>query len=126
MEEKDVLRYKNYRSRVTYDKELHVLRGHIEGLSEEVGYICTDVDEVEAVFQQTVDDYIARCKREGRPPDREYKGCFNVRIHPGYHRQLALLAYEHPWETINSLVERAVQEFLDQEYVPGWEKTRYI
>lgn len=121
MEEKDVLRYKNYRSRVTYDKDLHALRGHIEGLSEEVGYICKNVNEVEAVFQQTVDDYIARCKREGRPPDREYKGCFNVRMHPKYHRQLALLAYEYPWETINSLVERAVQEFLDQEYVPGWD-----
>lgn len=122
--ERDILTYKHYRARVTYDAVEMVLRGRVEGLAEHVTFESRKTDAVEAAFQQAVDDYLARCAREGRRPDREYRGCFNVRIHPSCHRELAMLAFEHPWETINSLVERAVKEFLEKPYQPAWESDK--
>lgn len=116
----DILTYKHYRTRVGYDAGRQVICGRVEGLADEVTFACEKACEVEAAFHAAVDDYLARCRREGRAPDREYKGCFNVRIAPALHRELAMIAFEHPWETMNSLVERAIAEFLERPYEAHW------
>lgn len=118
---KDILTYKHYRTRVGFDTERQMICGRVEGLADEVTYACETAEEVEAAFHAAVDDYLARCRLEGRAPDREYKGSFNVRIDPATHRELAMLVLEHPWETMNALVERAIEEFLAKPYRTRWE-----
>lgn len=117
----DILTYKHYRTRVGFDTERQMICGRVEGLADEVTYACETAEEVEAAFHQAVDDYLDRCHREGRMPDREYKGCFNVRIASELHRALAMRALEYPWETMNSLVERAIEEFVAKPYRTRWE-----
>ena len=108
---KNILEYKGYHTRITYDCESRSLRGVIEGINDYVDFECKDPEKVEAEFHAAVDDYLTFCKEVGKAPEKEYKGSFNVRISPQLHKEIAICAYLDQC-SLNTEIETALTRFV--------------
>lgn len=109
---KNILEYKGYVTKVTYDVHTQLLSGKVEGIVDAVTFECADVHGVERAFHDAVDHYLAFCENVGRRPAKAYKGQFNVRIDPKLHRAISLLAAQQD-ETLSAAVEHALQAYVD-------------
>lgn len=107
----NIMKYKDYSAVIEYSCEDKVLFGKIIGINDLVTFESDSADEIENEFHAAVDDYLAYCKEVGKEPEKEYKGCFNVRISPRLHRELALYAMQSGI-SLNQAVENAVSEFV--------------
>lgn len=121
----NILEYKGYHTKIEFDIETHTLRGKIEGIGDLVNFSSQSLDDIEKEFHSAVDDYLEFCKELGKEPDKEYKGTFNIRIAPKLHKKLALEAYKQD-ESLNAMVEKAIEEYLNKGVQEEKGKTIYI
>lgn len=112
MSKKNILEYKGYHAIIEVDVETFVLRGKIEGINDFVNFESDNPKTIEQEFHSAVDDYLEFCQSIGKEPDKEYKGTFNVRIHPDLHKKLATLALKNG-ESLNTTVEKAIQAYVE-------------
>jgi predicted HicB family RNase H-like nuclease len=87
--------YKNYAARIEYSDEDHCFIGHIAGINDVVGFHGESVTELQAAFEEAVDDYLATCKKAGKLPQKPYSGHIMLRIPPEIHAKAAMLAEAH-------------------------------
>lgn len=107
----NVLEYKGYHTAITYDAHAGMLRGVIHGIDDYVDFSSDKVEEIEQEFHKAVEEYLQFCREIGKAPCKEYKGVFNVRVKPSLHRELVQIS-EKDGETLNAVVERALQLFV--------------
>ena len=107
----NILEYKGYHTSITYDAHAGRLRGVISGIDDHVDFSSDKVENIEQEFHMAVDDYLEFCKEIGKAPCKEYRGVFNVRIKTLLHRELVQIS-ERDGETLNAVVERALQLFV--------------
>lgn len=88
----NAMRYKGYLASVEYDAADRILVGHIAGIRDIVGFHGTTVDELEAAFHNTVDDYVAACEKLGQLPNKPYSGKLMLRLPPELHAAVARAA----------------------------------
>ncbi len=62
-------------------------------------------------FEDAVDDYLELCTKEGKIPEKPFKGSFNVRTGSDLHREAALLA-KAKGTTLNTVVTEALEKYL--------------
>ena len=67
--------------------------------------------ELKEAFKEAVEDYLDICERQGKEPQKAYKGSFNVRIDPELHKR-AVLAAMSDNISLNQLVEKAVESYV--------------
>ena len=109
-----ILEYKGYHTKIEFDSESWVLRGKIEGINDLINFESDDMATIEKEFHEAVDDYLEFCKEVGKEPEKEYKGCFNVRISPELHKKLARVAFENG-TSLNATVEEAIVQYICTE-----------
>lgn len=125
MMKKNVMEYKGYHTIIEFDVETFVLRGKIEGINDFVNFESDDIKNVESEFHAAVDDYLEFCNEVGKEPDKEYKGSFNVRIHPELHKKIAIIASQNG-ESLNNTVEKAIQAYVEGNAVTNIELQQTI
>ena len=108
---KNIIQYKGYLSKIEFDTEDLVLRVKIEGINDLITFETNDILRVEEEFKNAVEDYLEFCKEEGKEPEKEYKGSFNVRISPSLHKSLAIVSLKNG-ESLNSSVEKAIEQYV--------------
>lgn len=111
----NILEYKGYHAKVSFDAEEEILFGKIEGIRDLVTFEADEMKNVKKEFENAVDDYLESCVELGKKPDKEYRGTFNVRISPELHKEMALLALKNG-EYLNQTVEKAIQNYVDGIY----------
>lgn len=87
---KNVLEYKGYTGRVEFSAEDRVFFGKVAGIRDVVTFEADTVKKLVQAFKESLDDYLATCKKLGKQPDKEFKGSFNVRLKPKIHRLAAI------------------------------------
>lgn len=87
-----VYEYKGYIGSAEVDTASGVLVGKLLFIRDSIAYSAETPKQLEVVFQEAVDDYLAECAEHGDEPDLPCKGSFNVRIDPDLHRRSALEA----------------------------------
>ena len=107
----NVLRYKGYRSVITYRAEERILYGKIEGIKDLVNFQADNAADIEKEFHSAVDDYLSLCEKLGCEPDKPYSGTFNVRVPAKLHRATAMYAIDHGM-TLNEVVETAMEKYI--------------
>lgn len=107
----NILMYKGYYTKITYDHDAKVMTGIIEDINDLVYFESKSTDEIETEFRHAVDHYLEYCKENNIEPDKVYKGSFNVRIESDLHRKLAHFALSNE-KSLNSVVEDAIREYL--------------
>ena len=67
-----MMKYKGYLARIEYDEEDRIFVGHLAGIQDIVGFHGITVDELEAAFHESVDNYIAISEETDRPVQKPY------------------------------------------------------
>ncbi|HSW94276.1 MAG TPA: type II toxin-antitoxin system HicB family antitoxin [Gammaproteobacteria bacterium] len=88
----NIMRYKSYAACIEYSEEDDCFTGHIAGINDVVGFHGDSVSELHAAFEEAVDDYLATCKKAGRPPQKPYSGHIMLRVPPELHAKAAMMA----------------------------------
>ena len=103
----NTMEYKGYIGSVEFSETDKILFGKVQGIRSLISYEGTTVSELIADFHGAVDDYLAICDREGKIPEKAFKGSFNVRFKdPELHKKAAV------YVSLNSVVEESVAEYL--------------
>ena len=100
----NTMEYKGYVGSVEFSQEDSVLFGKVMGIRALISYEGQTVQELVNDFHDAVDAYLNLCAEEGTPPEKAYKGSFNIRISPELHRRAALYATAHQ-TTLNRVVD---------------------
>lgn len=104
----NLMTYKNYSARIEYSDEDACFIGHVAGIRDVVGFHGESVAGLRAAFEEAVDDYLATCQKLNRSPQRPYSGKVMLRIDPGIHAKVAMLA-EAQGKSINAWAQEALQ-----------------
>ena len=87
-----MMKYKGYIGHVEFDDEAKIFHGEVVGLRDIITFQGSSVDELEQAFKESVDDYLAWCKKRGEKPEKTFSGTFNLRIPPELHAKLVVHA----------------------------------
>ena len=91
-----MMKYKNYIGHAEYDGDAKLFHGEVLGLSTDViTFQGKTVTELETAFKESVDDYLAWCKKRGDTPQKSFSGKLNVSIPPHLHEKLSVAARAH-------------------------------
>ena len=108
---KDMMSYNGYYGSVHYSDEDQIFHGKIEFVRSLVSYEGDSVKSLRKAFEEAVDDYLDLCAKEGKIPDKPFKGSFNVRTGSDLHREAVLFAKANG-TTLNTLVTEALERYL--------------
>ena len=106
-----MMEYNGYHAQIEYDADDEIFVGKVYGITDSLNFHGTSVSELEEMFHQSIDNYLAMCAEVGKTPDKEFKGSFNVRISPELHRETSIQAAEEGI-TLNQYVLRALENSL--------------
>jgi predicted HicB family RNase H-like nuclease len=87
-----MMKYKGYIGHVEYDDKAKIFHGEVVGLKDIITFQGMSVEELERVFRDSVDDYLAWCKKRKEKPEKTFSGTFNLRIPPELHAKIAFQA----------------------------------
>ena len=102
-----MLSYKGYTGIVVFDPEAGLLHGEVAGLRDVVTFQGRSVDEVQAAFEASVDDYLAFCASRGEAPERAVSGRVTLRMPPNLHQRVAVRA-RHEGKSLNQWIADAL------------------
>lgn len=103
-----MLEHKGYRGQVEFDAEAKIFHGEVVGTRDVVSFQGTSVEELEAAFRDSVEDYLEFCAERGEEPDKPFTGRLMVRLPPGLHRDLYVEAKEEG-KSLNQLIAERLQ-----------------
>ncbi|MCG8621459.1 MAG: type II toxin-antitoxin system HicB family antitoxin [Proteobacteria bacterium] len=86
------MEYKGYIAHIEQSEEDGYLVGHIAGITDIVGFHADAAPELQAAFEEAVEDYLATCKKLNKPPQKPYSGKLRLRIPPDIHVAIAKAA----------------------------------
>jgi len=98
-----MLEYKGYTAHVELDAEAAILHGEVLDTRDVITFQGTSVDEVQAAFRESIDDYLEFCSQRGEAPDKPFSGRLMVRLSPRLHRELYAQAKEQG-KSLNQLI----------------------
>lgn len=107
----NLMEYRGYHAKIQFSEEDDVFFGRVIGINDVISFDGKSIQELKTAFREAIDDYLAICKEQGRDPDKEYKGSFNVRISSDIHKAAALAA-EAQSISMNRFIQRALENEL--------------
>ncbi len=85
----NMMKYKDYVARIEFDEEDRIFVGHLAGIKDIVGFHGSTVDELEAAFHESVDNYLAISNETDRPAQKPFSGNLMLRVSPDVHAAVA-------------------------------------
>ena len=102
------LRYKGYSGTVEYDESVNLLVGKVAGLKHALLlYEGDTIENLKKDFEEAVDDYLEKCKAEGKAPEKPYNGKLLLRMTSQLHSDAADKA-SSLGISLNEFINRAV------------------
>ena len=87
-----MLTYKSYTGHVEFDDEAGLFHGEVLDTRDVITFQGRSVDEIEAAFRESVDDYLAFCAERGEEPDKPFSGRLMLRLPKDLHRDVFVSA----------------------------------
>jgi len=106
--------YKGYEAVVDYDEEANILHGEVLHLNDVITFQADCTADLEVAFHDSVDDYLAFCAENNRPPEKPYSGKFAVRMSPELHREVTYAAKKKK-ESVNNFICEALESYITRE-----------
>ena len=111
-----MMEYKGYIGKAEYDDEAGIFYGEVVGLRDVVTFKGSSVKELQKSFKESIDDYLAFCRRMGKIPGVPASGRLILRIPPELHSRAASVA-KSEGRSLNTWVADAVKEKLSASSV---------
>lgn len=105
-----VLTYKGYHAVINFDADDDILVGEVVGINDSLNFHATSSKEIVKVFHDSIDNYLALCKKIKKNPEKEYSGRFSVRISPESHKKIHLAA-EEKGISLSRAIEDAITQY---------------
>jgi len=105
------IKHKEYWGSVEYSDEDNILHGKVMFIRSLITYESKDVTGLKKAFKNSIEEYLADCKKRKVEPELPLKGSFNVRISAELHRKAALYANEND-TNLNNVVAQALEHEL--------------
>ncbi len=110
----DILEYIGYFATVHFSGDDEVFYGKVAGLNDLVNFEAESAKGLKVAFKEAVDDYLQTCIELNKPPEKTYKGSFNVRIPAQLHKEAANIASIKNI-TLNDFVRYAIDFTISKE-----------
>ena len=110
----NMMEYKGYHAKVEYSAEDDAFVGKVFGIVDTLVFEGQSIEELRAMFHESIDDYLELCQEIGKAPDREYRGSFNFRVSSELHKEAALAA-EAMDISLNQFVAEALRRYVAAE-----------
>jgi predicted HicB family RNase H-like nuclease len=108
----ELMEYKGFFGSVRYSAQDEVFHGRLEFIQDLVTFEGSTAKGLKKAFREAVEDYLALCALQKRPPDAPLKGSFNLRTGQELHRRAMLYAQRHDL-SLNAVVTEALKKYLD-------------
>jgi predicted HicB family RNase H-like nuclease len=108
-----MLKYKDYIGHVEFDDEAEIFHGEVINTRDVITFQGKSARELKKAFAESVEDYLAFCKKRGEEPERPFSGRFNVRLEPELHRQ-AYVASKQSGKSLNTWVAEAIKHEIQK------------
>ena len=104
-----MMEYQGYVATVEYDDSVERLHGRVvnTGSYPIATFEATDVRELRAEFERSVDEYLASCHEDGVEPAAPFSGKLQLRLGSELHRRVAQAAAESE-QSINSWISQVL------------------
>lgn len=86
------MKYKGYEAVVKFDDEAEIFHGEVIDTKDVITFQGREVSELKKAFKESVEDYLAFCKKRGEKPEKPFSGNLVIRIDPLLHKNLAMAA----------------------------------
>lgn len=83
----NTLTYKGYAARIEFDPADRILVGRILGIRDVISFHGESVNQLEAAFHESINDYLAACETLGQSPNKPASGRLMLRVSPEIHRR---------------------------------------
>src|SRR5206468_8695631 len=87
-----MMEHKGYIGKVEFGDEAGIFHGEVINTRDVITFQGESVAQLKKAFRESVDVYLAFCKKRGEEPDKPFSGQFVTRIPPELHRQVNLAA----------------------------------
>lgn len=98
--------YKGYSAYIEFDEDAGIFHGEVLDTKDVITFQGTSVTELKKAFKDSVDDYIAFCKKRGEEPDKPFSGKFVLRIPKELHRKIYIKAVKNGQSINNFITQR--------------------
>ncbi|ODU09657.1 MAG: DNA repair protein [Rubrivivax sp. SCN 71-131] len=99
-----------FTAKIEDDADLDAFRGEIRGLNGGADFFGKNPKELRAESKKPLQVFLEVCReKRGVEPRRSHSGRFNLRIPPGLHERLAILA-QAEGKSINAVAQEALQQ----------------
>jgi predicted HicB family RNase H-like nuclease len=103
--------YKGYTASITYDDDANLFHGEVVGTKDVITFQGKSVKELETAFRDSVEDYMAFCKKRNVKPDKPFSGKLVLRMPVDLHREIAVKA-QQSGVSINNWITRRLNEVV--------------
>jgi predicted HicB family RNase H-like nuclease len=103
-----MLSHKGYTGHVELDEEAGLFHGEVLDTRDVITFQGRSIEEIQAAFRDSVDDYLAYCTERGEEPDKPFSGRLMVRLAPELHRRLFVEA-RRSGKSLNQLIAEKLQ-----------------
>jgi predicted HicB family RNase H-like nuclease len=83
-----MLEYRGYKGHAEFDDEAGLFHGEVLDTRDVITFRGTSVQELQAAFRESIDDYLDFCRERGEEPDRPFSGRLMLRLPPELHRRI--------------------------------------
>lgn len=104
-----MLKHLGYCAHIEFDHENKIFIGRVVGIRDGVNFHGSSVVEIEHAFKESVEDYLATCKKIGQKPEKPYSGKISLRVPINIHAAVARAA-ESSGNSINSWITETLEE----------------
>jgi len=109
-----MMEYKGYIGKVEIDEEAGILYGEVINVRDVITFEGTSVDEVQAAFRESVDDYLDFCAQRGESPEKPFSGKFVIRLPAELHRK-AYIQAKLADKSLNGWVTEVLRTVLEEQ-----------
>jgi predicted HicB family RNase H-like nuclease len=104
-----MLTYKGYTGHVEFDDEARLFHGEVLDTRDVITFQGRSVDEIEAAFRESIEDYLAFCAERGEQPDKPFSGRLMLRLPKELHRDVFVGA-KREGKSLNQFVVDRLRE----------------
>ncbi len=108
-----MIEYKGYMGVFEFDPGSDTFHGTVVNTNDVITFYGSSVAELRKEMRRSVDEYLAFCREQGRPPEKPFSGKLIRRTSPELHRRVALKAARHRLSMnayLQEVLEKAVAE----------------
>jgi predicted HicB family RNase H-like nuclease len=106
----NLMRYKDHIASIEYDDSADSFHGLVLGMRDVIDFYGSNPAELREEFKNSVEEYLAWCAEEGKPPEKTFQGKLTVRPPAGSHRRWTIAAAAGGMSLNNWLVSVADRE----------------